>query len=177
MIIKACRSAVTDHGADSVILGGAGLAGLARRIGDRVTVPLIDSVEAVVSAAERLGSSPHRKAQAGSFAPTPPDRDGRFGALAGKADGWALSAVATRSRRPHVRSAPGPQVPSPSFCAGLAGMASSGGLGQAPGKQHPRKAVGERSSASPSQVPLLERRRYAIGHDPTNDNVGKVKVS
>ena len=72
MIIKACRSAVTDHGADSVILGGAGLAGLARRIGDRVTVPLIDSVEAVVSAAERLGSSPHRKAQAGSFAPTPP---------------------------------------------------------------------------------------------------------
>jgi allantoin racemase len=71
-IIRACRSAVTDHGADSVILGGAGLAGLAGRIRDRVAVPLIDSVEAVVGAAERLGSRPLRKARAGSFAPTPP---------------------------------------------------------------------------------------------------------
>jgi allantoin racemase len=54
-LIAACRSAVATHGPTSIILGGAGLAGLARRIQDGVSVPLIDSVEAIVRAAERLG--------------------------------------------------------------------------------------------------------------------------
>jgi allantoin racemase len=55
LLANACRIAVTQHGAESVILGGAGLAGLSRRIQDRVPVPLIDSVEASIAAAERLG--------------------------------------------------------------------------------------------------------------------------
>jgi Asp/Glu/hydantoin racemase len=39
-----CRAAAESDGARSVILGGAGLAGLAARIADRVPVPVIDSV-------------------------------------------------------------------------------------------------------------------------------------
>jgi Asp/Glu/hydantoin racemase len=39
-----CRLAAERDGARAVILGGAGLAGLAARIADRVPVPLLDSV-------------------------------------------------------------------------------------------------------------------------------------
>jgi allantoin racemase len=60
LLASACRIAVTQHGAESVILGGAGLAGLSRRIQDRVPVPLIDSVEASIAAAERLGHDSQR---------------------------------------------------------------------------------------------------------------------
>jgi allantoin racemase len=56
-LIAACETASATHGAASVILGGAGLAGLARRIQYRVSVPLIDSVEAIVRAAERIGAA------------------------------------------------------------------------------------------------------------------------
>lgn len=71
-LADACRTAATAHGADRIILGGAGLAGLARRIQDRVPVPLIDSVEAIVRAGEQLGRSPPAKPATGSFAQTPP---------------------------------------------------------------------------------------------------------
>lgn len=56
-LIAACQSAIATQGAASVILGGAGLAGLARRLQPHVPVPLIDSVEALVQAAERLGAA------------------------------------------------------------------------------------------------------------------------
>lgn len=39
-----CRAAAERDGAQAVILGGAGLAGLAARIADRVPVPVLDSV-------------------------------------------------------------------------------------------------------------------------------------
>ncbi len=48
-LAQACRDCA-DDGADAVILGGAGLAGLARRIQPRVERPLICSVEAGVEA-------------------------------------------------------------------------------------------------------------------------------
>lgn len=48
LLAEACCAAADDFGASSVILGGAGLAGLAERIAHRVHVPLIDSVHAVI---------------------------------------------------------------------------------------------------------------------------------
>lgn len=72
LLAAACRVCVDNYRADSVILGGAGLAGLARRIEASVPVPLIDSVVAVVEAAERLAIARPTKATRGSFAATPP---------------------------------------------------------------------------------------------------------
>jgi allantoin racemase len=53
LLAKACRAAA-DEGADTVILGGAGLAGLAAPIRDQVPVPLIDSTEASVRMTETV---------------------------------------------------------------------------------------------------------------------------
>jgi allantoin racemase len=44
MLAKECVAAVDEDGADQVILGGAGLAGLAERIQPRVWAPVLDSV-------------------------------------------------------------------------------------------------------------------------------------
>lgn len=71
MLADACRACVTQHGADSVILGGAGLAGLAARIAAQVPVPLIDSLQACVQMAEQLAVARPVKAHVGSFAMTP----------------------------------------------------------------------------------------------------------
>jgi allantoin racemase len=50
----AIATCVSGHGAEAVILGGAGLAGLAERLADTSAVPVIDSVAAGVRAAEAL---------------------------------------------------------------------------------------------------------------------------
>jgi len=60
-LADACCTAATE-GADVVTLGGAGLAGLAEKIADRVPVPIVDALAAAVQAAEaaartRLGDS------------------------------------------------------------------------------------------------------------------------
>jgi Asp/Glu/hydantoin racemase len=44
VLAKACAATVDEDGADEVILGGAGLAGLAERIQPRVWAPVLDSV-------------------------------------------------------------------------------------------------------------------------------------
>jgi Asp/Glu/hydantoin racemase len=51
MLAEACEACAAQDGAEAVILGGAGLAGLAARLEGRVRVPVIDSVEAGVRAA------------------------------------------------------------------------------------------------------------------------------
>lgn len=69
---EACLASARDDGAEVVILGGAGLAGLAPRLAPRVPVPVLCSVAAgvqAVLAAARLGAA---AATMGSFAPTPP---------------------------------------------------------------------------------------------------------
>jgi allantoin racemase len=68
----ACRAAVTDHGAEAVILGGAGLAGLASRITNQVPVPLVDCVEAAVTTVEAMARLGPYKAREGSHAPAQP---------------------------------------------------------------------------------------------------------
>lgn len=71
LLADACRGAVED-GAEVVVLGGAGLAGIAPRIRDRVSVPVIDGLVAAVTAAEAAVAQHVIKARAGSMAPTPP---------------------------------------------------------------------------------------------------------
>ncbi len=72
LLAQACNAAVADGEADSVILGGAGLAGIAAKIAERVPVPVIDAVGAAVKAAEALGNLKPTKAREGSFAMTTP---------------------------------------------------------------------------------------------------------
>lgn len=59
---------VEEDQADVVILGGAPLTGLAGRIADRVSVPLVDPLLAAVAQAELLARLKPRPARAGRFA-------------------------------------------------------------------------------------------------------------
>ncbi|MBM3368884.1 MAG: Asp/Glu racemase [Betaproteobacteria bacterium] len=71
MLAEACIEAVQRDGAQGVVLGGAGLAGLAARIAPRVPAPVIDPIEASVAAAEALARAGARKPQAGDYAASP----------------------------------------------------------------------------------------------------------
>lgn len=73
ILAQACR-ACAGAGAESVILGGAGLAGLAARIAPQVPVPVICSVEAgtrAVLAAGAFGQAPSRPDPVESIGLTP----------------------------------------------------------------------------------------------------------
>jgi allantoin racemase len=72
LLADACTSVAQRTGASSVILGGAGLAGLAARLADDVPVPLIDSLEAGIGAAIAIANLQTAKVQAAKFAPSPP---------------------------------------------------------------------------------------------------------
>jgi allantoin racemase len=54
LLAEACRDAAREFDAQTVILGGAGLAGMAEAIQKQVEVPVIDSVQAGVRQALRL---------------------------------------------------------------------------------------------------------------------------
>ena len=54
LLAELAETCVEEDGADCVILGGAAVAGLHRRIADRVSVPLLDSVATSVAMAELL---------------------------------------------------------------------------------------------------------------------------
>jgi allantoin racemase len=58
LLTKACRRAAKDFQAHAVILGGAGLAGMAARVQAEVDVPVIDSVLAGVRHAAYLANQP-----------------------------------------------------------------------------------------------------------------------
>ena len=88
MLAQACSALVGQCAADSVILGGAGLAGIAAKIATEVAVPVIDSVGAAVKAAEALVNLGVGKPRAGSFASTPPiETIGLAPALAARMEG------------------------------------------------------------------------------------------
>jgi len=65
---------VQRDGADVVILGGIGFAGIAERIAGKVPVPLIDNVIAAVQMAEAAAALKLAKPRCGSFAPAAPVR-------------------------------------------------------------------------------------------------------
>jgi Asp/Glu/hydantoin racemase len=58
MLAAACNACAREDGAQAVILGGAGLAGLATRVQPDVTVPVIDSVHAGARAIARALTGP-----------------------------------------------------------------------------------------------------------------------
>ena len=67
LLVDLASRAVTEDGADVVILAGAPLAGLAARVRDRIAVPVIDQMAAAVKMAEALVTLNPRKATAGTF--------------------------------------------------------------------------------------------------------------
>ncbi len=62
LLAKGCQACVREDGADVVILGGAGLAGLAAKLKPQVDVPLLDGVACAVSMAEALARQKPAKA-------------------------------------------------------------------------------------------------------------------
>jgi allantoin racemase len=72
LLTDACNAAIDKHQASTVILGGAGLAGIAPRIAARVRAPLIDPLQVAVHAAQLLAAAPPAKPASGSYAPTTP---------------------------------------------------------------------------------------------------------
>ncbi|MFY8041265.1 MAG: aspartate/glutamate racemase family protein [Bosea sp. (in: a-proteobacteria)] len=70
-LITLANRVVEENGADVVILAGAPLSGLAATIRDRVSVPLVDGIQAAVTQAEGLVALNPRKATAGTFARPP----------------------------------------------------------------------------------------------------------
>ena len=86
MLAQACRDCAAD-GAEAVILGGAGLAGLAEQIAG-VPVPVLCSVAAGARAAAAAAALGPRKAERGSLAAPPPvETVGLSPALAGRMGG------------------------------------------------------------------------------------------
>jgi allantoin racemase len=71
LLAQACRRTVERDGARAVILGGAGLAGLAARVQPHVDVPIICSTETGFAAVLAAAVSPPRKPAAGDLALPP----------------------------------------------------------------------------------------------------------
>jgi len=63
LLAELAETCVREDGADCVILGGAAVAGLHRRMADRVSVPLLDSVATSVAMAELLARVATKPAQ------------------------------------------------------------------------------------------------------------------
>ena len=83
LLAKGCTACVREDGADVVILGGAGLAGLAAKLKSAVKAPLLDGVACAISLAEALAGQKLAKAANGSLAlPAPVDSIGLSPALA-----------------------------------------------------------------------------------------------
>ena len=73
LLIEACRAVCRQHpGLGSIIIGGAGLAGLAARIAPAVGVPMIDSVDAGVRHALALAHQRGAMGRGGAAAAQPP---------------------------------------------------------------------------------------------------------
>ena len=62
LLAKGCTACVREDGADVVILGGAGLAGLAAKLKPMVDAPLLDGVACAISMAETLARQKPGKA-------------------------------------------------------------------------------------------------------------------
>ena len=71
-MLEAAQAAVREDGAEVVILGGAPVAGLERRLAASLEVPLLDGVGCAVRQAEVLAGLRLRKPAIGSY--QPPER-------------------------------------------------------------------------------------------------------
>jgi allantoin racemase len=68
LLAEDCAACVREDGAEVIILGGAGLAGLAAKLKSAVDVPLLDGVACALSMAEALAQQQPAKATSGSLA-------------------------------------------------------------------------------------------------------------
>jgi Asp/Glu/hydantoin racemase len=72
LLAKGCQACVKEDRADVVILGGAGLAGLAAKLASKVDVPLLDGVACAISMAESLAAQKPAKARTGQLSKAAP---------------------------------------------------------------------------------------------------------
>ncbi|HEY2874897.1 MAG TPA: aspartate/glutamate racemase family protein, partial [Reyranella sp.] len=72
LLARGCQACVKEDRADVVILGGAGLAGLAAKLASKVEVPLLDGVACAISTAEGLAAQKPAKARTGRLSKTAP---------------------------------------------------------------------------------------------------------
>lgn len=73
-LVELGRQAVEHDGADTLILAGAPLAGLARAVSERMSVPVLDGVTCAVTQAQAMVHMNPTIPVAGSYAP-PPEKD------------------------------------------------------------------------------------------------------
>ena len=66
-LLELCDKAIIQDGADVIVLAGAPLSGLAKRIADKIRVPVVDCAVASVKMAEMLIALDVKKATTGSF--------------------------------------------------------------------------------------------------------------
>jgi len=79
-IIERCRRAVNDDGADSIVLGCAGMAELCDRISREIGVPVVDGVAAATKLVESLVTLGYRTSARDEFArPLPKTYSGMLG--------------------------------------------------------------------------------------------------
>ncbi|WPO42201.1 aspartate/glutamate racemase family protein [Tardiphaga sp. 42S5] len=82
-LVALAERAVKEDGADVIILAGAPLTGLAERVADRISVPVVDPLSAAVGHAQTLIRLKPRAARAGRFArPGPKPAEGLLPSLA-----------------------------------------------------------------------------------------------
>jgi Asp/Glu/hydantoin racemase len=72
LLAKGCQACVKQDRADVVILGGAGLAGLAAKLANKVDVPVLDGVACALSTAESLARQKPAKARIGQLSTAAP---------------------------------------------------------------------------------------------------------
>ncbi|HEY6979479.1 aspartate/glutamate racemase family protein [Reyranella sp.] len=83
LLAEGCRACLAEDRADVVILGGAGLAGLADELKGAVDIPLLDGIACAVTMAESLAGQKPAKAEAGRHSlPAPVESVGLSPALA-----------------------------------------------------------------------------------------------
>lgn len=70
-LLALSEAAIVEDGADVLIMAGAPLAGLARQVGNRIPVPVVDGVSCAVRQAALLAGLAPAKARAGSYALPP----------------------------------------------------------------------------------------------------------
>ena len=68
-LVKTAADLITQDGAESIVLLGAVMAGVARRIEERVPVPVLDGMRCAIPQVEALVRIGARKPTTGSYAP------------------------------------------------------------------------------------------------------------
>jgi Asp/Glu/hydantoin racemase len=85
-LVALANRAIQEVGADVVVLAGAPLAGLARKVADRIPVPVVDCAEAAIKQAEALVALQTRPPTAGHYARPAAKESSRL-------DGWLSPAL------------------------------------------------------------------------------------